>query len=509
MAKKQIIVQRFDGGIADDTREQASNKVAIVKHFDIYSNPFRLSPHASTEAATTVGADATGLKQYDVRKFQYASDGNLYGLGIQPGATTRTKILKNADATAETWTAPATAESGLNNSAAWRDCFIEWQGAFWMFGGTTSVSKWVLASTFTDTVASLGTTITHVAQGVIGKDNNLYMFYNNIVVRVNPAGSVTDNVLTLPSNGRITNACMYGNTMAIAWASGTTLGTGGYSRLYLWDMVSADVSEMIEWGEGQLMVIGNLEGRVIGVTDLNMSSSLGRNQGSVVISSYSGGSPSIIKQIRTTATTTLGKLKRDVVIKGNKMYWVMALPFYDSTSTVTTHHIGIWSFGRNSASYDYALSLDYTEPNLETSNWVIGSFGNAGNYWWINHSVDGSVTKTNDQATYTTTSYFDTVKYNGGDVNKLKRLVGVAVSKASTTGQVVLKYKTETDSSFVTMHTMATGTAVSQELISIVSTGKNLPEFHEIQFRVESTGGAEITGLKFVYEEKDTLLNLK
>jgi hypothetical protein len=45
--------------------------------------------------------------------------------------------------------------------------------------------------------------------------------------------------------------------------------------------------------------------------------------------------------------------------------------------------------------------------------------------------------------------------------------------------------------------------------ITIESTGKNLPEFNEIQFQITSTGGAEITGLKFVYEEKDTLLNIK
>jgi len=500
MAKRKVVIQRFDGGIADDIREQSSNKCALVKHFDIYSNPNRLTPLRDSEQAETIGATADDLKQYDVRNFQLVEGTNdLYALGIQPASTTRTKILKNTDATDITWTTPATAESGLNGSASWRDCFIEWQDAFWMFGGSTSVSKWVIGSTFTDTVQTVGT-ITHVAQGVIAKDNNLYMFYNNKVVRVNSSGTVTDAVLTLPSNGRITSACSYGNRLAIAWASGTTEISGGYSKLFIWDLTSSDVSETIEWGEGQLMIVANLEGRVIGVTDSYMSSSLGQGMGSIYITAYSGGAPVILKQKTASRTVALGKFQRDVVVKGNQMFWVMSFPNETSTSD-QTEQLGIWSFGRNTTSDPMALSLHVVEDAVDTSNWSIQSFGNAGNYWWINHSVDGSVTKTNDQATYTTTSIYETVKFNGGDINKTKRLVGVAVSKATTTGQVVVKYKTEADSDFVTIHTMATGSAVSQELIKIVATGKNLPEFQEIQFRLESTTGAEITGFKFVYED--------
>lgn len=513
MAKKQIIIQDFSGGISDDIREQSTNECAIVKHFDVFSNKKRLTPQRSPEAATTIGGDATALKQYDVRKFQLGSDGALYGLGIQPGATTRTKVLKNSDPTLEVWTTPATAESGLNGSASWRDCFIEWQGAFWMFGGTTSVSKWVISSTFTDTVASVGTTITHVAQGVLAKDNNLYMFYNNKVVRVSSASAVTDAVLTLPSDGRITSACNYGNYIAIAWAKGTTLTSGGYSKVFLWDLVSSDVSEAIDWGEGQLMVIGNLEGKVVGVTDSSLSSSLGISQGSVIISAYAGGSPTILKQIKANQTATSGKFKRDVVVRGNKMYWVMCLPYGTSTATATTHHIGIWALGKQDANSGYVLSLDYIiDSVLETSNWVIQSFGNAGLYWWINHSVDGSVVKTNDQTTYSTTSFIETQKYNCGDINKTKRLVGVAVSTAPTpaSSTVTVSYKTNSESSFVTIGTITATNTVSKEFVNIVSTGKNLPEFNEIQFKVESSGGAEITGLKFVYDDSPiNLLTIK
>lgn len=509
MARKEIVIQNFSGGIADDIRQQTVNKFAMVKHFDIFSNPNQATPYRSTEADTNDGSTETGMKQYDVRNFQLGSDDKLYGIGIQPSSATRTKIVSKADPTSGNWTLNATAESGLNNSASWRDCFIEWQGAFWMFGGTTSVSKWVIGSTFTDTVSALGATITHVAQGVKAPDDNLYIFYNNKVVRVSAAGAVTDAVLTLPSDGRITNACVYGNGLAIAWAQGTTASQGGRSKVFIWDLVSSDVSETIDWGEGQLMVIGTLEGRIVGISDFFMSSSYAVDSGSLVFRVYAGGYPVIVKEIKTTQTVTIGLLLRNVVIKANKLYFVAALPLNYSTGTASTFHLGIWAFGRKDENSPWALSLDTVEEAVDTSNFSIKSFGNAGNYWFINHSADGSITKTDDSANYTNTSIIETVKYNGGDIGSLKKLVGISASTHAlpSAGQVVIKYWKDDDTSFgKTIFTNSTDNSVTREGITVESTSANLPEFHEIQFRIESTGGAKLTGFKAVYDDKPTLL---
>jgi len=51
--------------------------------------------------------------------------------------------------------------------------------------------------------------------------------------------------------------------------------------------------------------------------------------------------------------------------------------------------------------------------------------------------------------------------------------------------------------------THSTDDAVKHSAINIESTGATLPQFNEIQFRIESTGGAVITGLKFKYEDID------
>src|ERR1700741_462834 len=81
---EQSIIQkltRFDGGISDDPREPILNAGALVKHFDVFSNPYKLTPYRSTVNDMNDGSTATGMKQYDVRHFQLGSNGKFYGLG--------------------------------------------------------------------------------------------------------------------------------------------------------------------------------------------------------------------------------------------------------------------------------------------------------------------------------------------------------------------------------------------------------------------------------------------
>jgi len=81
--------------------------------------------------------------------------------------------------------------------------------------------------------------------------------------------------------------------------------------------------------------------------------------------------------------------------------------------------------------------------------------------------------------------------------------VGVSVSTVPlpANGQVVLKYKRDSESSFKNIYTNTTDNSVFKEAVTIESTGNNLGDFQEVQFRIESTGGAEITGLKFIYDD--------
>lgn len=502
----EVKIKDFSGGISDSPRSQVSNACSLLKHFDIFSDNNRLTPFRSTEADTNDGTGATGLKQYDVRHFQLGLDGKLYGLGKT--AAGYPKIVSKADPTTGNWTLETTAEG---NAARILGCFIEWQNAFYFFEGSNKIAKWTIGSTVDDAVATVGSTILTVAQGIVGADGNLYLFYNNKVVRVSSAGVPTDDVLTaLPSDMRITSVARYGGYLAIGMAYGTsaTATPSGRSQVFIWDMVTTTtVADVLDWGEGALMVLGNIEGRLVGVSDKYLSSSLGLSKGSMVVRMWAGGAPQVFKEVVANQVVTLGRFIQDVVIKNNKLYWVASVPFGLSTSTESTFHLGIWVFGRKNINSNFTLSLEYIFPEIDTSNFKINSFGAAGDYWFANISADGSVVKTDDASNFTTTSQYESLILNGEDASETKKLIGITVFFAPlpSGGTIVLKYRKDEDSSYTQIFSHTTANSLSHSAINLEASGNNLPEFKEIQFQILSTGNVEITGLKFAYEiiEKD------
>ena len=62
MAKQvEIKINNFSGGISDDSRANSASQFIISKHFDIFSNPNRLTPYRSFETDTNDGSTSTGI----------------------------------------------------------------------------------------------------------------------------------------------------------------------------------------------------------------------------------------------------------------------------------------------------------------------------------------------------------------------------------------------------------------------------------------------------------------
>lgn len=490
--KKQIIVQKFDGGMTTNPRESTYRSV-LCKHFDNFTRPNSLIPYKDSEDVY-VSQDTFQGQNF----LMYG--GNMYIFGRQT-ANARPALLKNTNIGSPSLSTPTNADTAADAVSDY-SLFAEYKGAIY---GSDNDGLWsYTGTTWADDALAL--TYTSITQAMIHSKNDVFVFgYTNstgaFIATKDGAGAFNATALTLPTNLKVESICEYGKYLAILCSPVTT---GGYSKVFLWDMVSADVSETYD--------VGNKTGKVIEVVEDEL----------VVISysvTYSSAFPAKVFFSRFTGNGFKDFLELAIThgtapVLNTKQKYNSRLYFVINGTSVggTTYDwTGVWSLGKNQDG-EFGVVFSYA-PDNDTLPQQIKGFIIVNDIAYITYLDAGTGTygmsKTNDQNVYTTTSILETLKYSGGDINKKKRLVGVAVSKASTTGQLVLKYKTETDSSFVTMHTMATGTAVSQELISIVATGKNLPEFHEIQFRIESTGGAEITGFKFVYEEKDTLLNLK
>lgn len=490
-----IEVSDFSGGIADDVRQPSSNAFQITKHFDIFSNPKRLTPYRSLEADTHDGSTSTGMKQYDVRDTVYhSSSAKLYGLG-KTGAGF-TKLVYKADVTTGNWTLPASSEG---NGAVQYGCLVEYKDYLWGFQGTQDVFRWGLLSGSPSITNSQGTVggISSVAQGIIGKDDNLYLPYNNKLARVTSGGTVNDAVLTLPTNFKITSLTPYGNYLGIACAPVSTFS--GTSKVFLWNYTSTEVQEAIDWGEGELRILETIEGMLVGVTDRYLNNATGAGRGSMIVQVYSGGVPQVMKEVFTQAL--VGKtIPLSKATKNNRLFFAAKIM---TNSAGTEYNEGIWSFGRKNINYPYTLTLDIIDENIDTDG--IQGFGTAANYFFVAHSGDGSLDKTNDASTYAFTSVYESQIFDFGDASsdKILEVLKVDYRKLASGEAVTAKYRWDNATAWTTIGSDAVDDSKSRSFLNIESTGDNFASGRELEVRLESTGGAEITG----YQLRATILN--
>jgi hypothetical protein len=492
----ELKINNFSGGVSDDPRKSSASEFIISKHFDIFSQPNKLIPYRSLETDTNDGSTATGMKQYAVKDFVYASTSSkLYGLG-RTGAGL-TKIVYKADATTGNWTLPANSEG---NGAVKNGIFFEYKDYMWGLQGTNQLYKWGLLSgtpSITDSVTTVGATITSVANGIIGSDANAYFAYNNVIVRIAPGLTVTDNAKTVPTNFKIVSLANYGNYIAVGCAPVSSYN--GVSKVFLWNMASDLFAETIDWGEGDLRVLENIEGMLVGVTDRYLNNATGAGRGSMIIQVYSGGTPQVVKEVFTQKLTGV-TIPTSKAVKNNRVFFAAKIM---TNAAGTEYNEGLWSFGRKNASYPYTLTLDIIDENINTSG--IQGFGTAANYFFIGHSADGSIDKTDDTAAYTFTSIYESQIFDFGDVDSDKRLEAIKVSfrKLAAGESVTAKIKWDDATSWTTVGTVSTAGEVSRSFLNIEATDVNFASGKELKLQLTSTGGAEITS----YALRATVLN--
>lgn len=489
-------INNFSGGISDDVREENATKYQITRHFDVFSNPTRLTPYRSLEADTHDGSTSTGMKAYLVQDYVYASaSAKLYGLG-QTGAGL-TKIVYKADATTGNWTLPASSEG---NGAVKNGCLIEYKDYLFGFQGTNQIFKWGLLSgtpSITNSASTTGVTITSVAQGLVFEDY-LYLPYNNKIWRATDATTFSDAYLTLPTNFKITSLTAYGKYIAIAVAPVSSYN--GVSKVLLWDGTSTEIQESIDWGEGELRILETIEGMLVGVTDRYLNSATGAGRGSMIVQIYQGGAPQVVKEVFTQALT--GKsIPLSKSVKNNRVFWAAKIM---TNSAGTEYREGVWSFGRKNVNYPFALSLDIIDENINTSG--IQAFGMAGNFFFLTHSGDGSIDKTNDTAAYTFSSIYESQVLNFGDQNSDKTLLSLKVSfRRLVSGETLTaKYRVDGASAWTTIGTHNTVDTLSKTFLGIESSNLAFASGREYEFRLESTGGLEITGMTLTARINDT-----
>lgn len=485
-----VIINRFNGGISEDKRsgwsDLTTNKFSITKHFDSLTYPNKLVPYALTKACNGEN------KALNIVKFLYApwlSAGayRLYGLGIASGAT-NTKLgvyINDIDTADGTWGTPANNEGSTTGRST--EVFFYYKGFIYMFAGGAYLSRFdtTVSAAFNNTYAiiayeTLAEPVHHPS------DDCAYFFADNKVYRLNNT-SWDGLVLTLPDNMKIVSATPYGNYLAIGCV--TKGSVSNKSIVYLWDRDSSisTLTERIDFGEGKMVHLTNLAGRLIAIIDFYLNDSRNIDGGKMLIKQASGQSAVILDEIISDSSSSF--IGTDKVVVDDKIFFPARIELNSDP------RFGVWVVNSRGKA-----TLDQIEEEATSYEGIFFT----GNVLWIAHSGDGSVNRSAyfpDSPFFSTTnaSIYESLIFSSGNASSSKKLIGATVTTnpLPAAGQIVLKYRKDEETSWTTIFTHTADNSMSHSAVNIESTGDNLPQYKEIQFRIESTGGAVITGLRF------------
>ena len=451
-------IDRFNGGIVNDPRDRRENTCRIVSNFDIYTNPRKMTPYRNSEDGHS-GASSAKPRNYLIAKRSGSGTGETYVLFTLSEITSfihvQMKSLTTGGATDlgdNSWTTPSNNEGTTNVGTSDRDfnCFIWYRKTDRIYGGHGGTAIWSFDPTSSVAFNNAETAIIYsrMAQGLVHpKDDILYIPYDNFIA-TNNNGVWNNTALTLPNHYYITSICEMGNNIAVA-ISPTSGQQAGQSRVYIWDRNTSQttLSETIPWEEGLLQVLEVVDGYLVGISISGTTTTRFRPR---IMVRYLTGSEFLgfraeqLLEIESTSTVansiTLPIAKQ---MKNGRLHFMMRV------TIAGVRREGVWSIGKigDQWSLDHERTpINDTAISTHVSLAPLYNFIYVGDYLFQTYSDSAdafAVSKTNDQASFTATSIYESEVFNAGDASVYKSLVEVTVTTEflPSDGQIILLYQ--------------------------------------------------------------------
>jgi len=492
------------------SRENDSRYSQLIKNFDAHSHKDKLIPNRDSESGDSNAS--TSKKENFAISLRTGTTYSLYSLGVKTGAATAEVLFKNLTSTMSTdlsdngWDTPSNNQSSAGSTQF--SLFTYYRTTGLIYGARSNRYIWAFSpsgSSWNDTSKDLNdysgvfsSSFTTITNGLVhSKDDILYIGVDNWLI-ANDSGtwtSGTEPLLELPPYLKITSLSEYGNYLAIGCAPKSGFGN---SIVYLWDRDSSfnTISESIDWGEGELKILEEIEGELIGIS--YPGSQLSNFNQKVVFRSYSGGKASTIFKELVNDTVFTAKHNPSAKQKvNNSLYFLMKITINGVIQE------GLWKISRVRPNLPFSVVLD-TPPNNDTelTDGTLNGFIVVGDYKFISY-IDSStygLSKTNNSSSYTATSVYETQIINDGSSAVTKQLKGLSVSheKLASGTTITIKYKKDDETSFTTLGSNTNTNSLRYSVINIESTGAALPLYKDLTLRIEVTGGkTPITGLKY------------
>ena len=480
----------------------------MCTNFDALTNPYKLTPYRDSESGDS-SASTNQIQAFCIA-LGASTTWRLFGLGVSSNvATFFYKDLTTGgshDLSDNSW---GTTGNNTGASVAGYTLCVFYKNTGLVYGVYASGNIFSYDPTGGASFNSSGHSLSYttICQGVVhSKDDILYVGHDNKVLSYD-GSSWVDAAITLPSNVYVTALAEYGNYLAIACAP---LSGVGQSVVYLWDRDATlkTLPEIIQWGEGTIKVLHQIDSDLVGVSQYIGSYT---TTDRVHIRYYSGSTPQtlVILQGATGSTVLLqGSQRID-----NRILFSMSITLDGVLQR------GVWSIGK---SPDGRLALIHERtPNNDTavaSNDILGGFIKVGDYLFqtYTNSSDWAMSKTNDQASFTATSEYKTVinpmqpemyRASAGTRSNKKQLIAalLGIVPLPSGASASLYYRVD-GGSWTLWGTANTTGQVALEVSQVDVSGTAISTGREFEFKFTSTGGAEITEFKYKIELNETLL---
>lgn len=486
----------MSGGMTNNARTTALNVSRIQKGFDDYSIDGMLKPYRDMRVDAVTEST---LDTYRIRKWDLVN-GNLYGVG-QVGAAdlhTQVYIKSNTGDPTSAWT-PAFSGTSINSI----ETGIAASGYHNFLYGVNTSGVWKYGDVTGSPSFTYNEYQTHVPTGqpiVHSKDDIQYWPAGNLIL-ANNAGSWAVG-LTLPAQFVISDIAEDGSYLDVAGNM-----PDGSSIVYQWDRDTSltTLSTKMDWGKGSIKLIGLAGGTLVGI--------------SVIGNSSTSITPKIVfKYWNGKRAITFGEIDADMsseilIVKCKQQFNDL---FYFLAEIQVGNQIlnGIWRiFQKPNGSFTFAFDIPPRNDAVLDSQSLMG-FYRWGDYLFVSYLVPSTgaytIWRTDDQLEFTGTSIWQTRIINEilglrnkrvPDSSATKQLMRVTlmVSPLQAGQSATVQYRVDGAEEWIPIFTMNDDGDISHTAVNCESLSGDealFPEHHELEFSLESTGGAEITGFK-------------
>lgn len=500
-------VDRFDLGMTNNLRGPF-NMSPVIKNFDITQKRNALIPNNST-----ITGDSDPATHKIAKMVPYEWNGSsvtptIYGLGQ---TSDKVKIYRNEDfyvyGGTGSWTALANGESGSGLRST--QLFFEYHGFIFGLRAGTSIWKCDILGGTAFTEADGSVTYTHACQGIVhSRDDLAYIgTYNGAdgtakISSKNDTAAWTIAALTLPKYTKPVGLIEDGNYLGIGARPASGIGKSTY---FLWDRDSSitTMSDRIDFGYGMLYALGKIDDIVFGVSVIGDTATQKRR---ILIRYWSGaGSEAqVLAQFDCTGVPAI----YDMIKVDKKL-------LFGVRATINgTDCGGVWAIAKNKNG-TFSVYIDRLVDNdtaLGTSTEIDGILQYGDIFLSALHTGSTyEITRTNDQLVYAATSSWEsnvfTASTDKEDYTRYEKdLMGLTVTTEPLPAgaSYTLKCRADADPAWTTIFTETTEDSISHSAINIDANTPQLPKGKELRFRLESFGGAVITGLYGEVDVKET-----